>query len=226
MTNWNLSFQQRNRNLPFDMLIVITSPDKIDNEGELLNQLFVEGLECLHLRKPSWTKQEYESLLKSINSEYKRRVVLHQHHEFASKYNIKGLHLREENRLQISLTELEELKKQLKRNNLTISSSFHSQEEIEKYENVFDYVFLSPVFDSISKQGYLRNDEFGVVNDEWKSKIKSKIIALGGIDASNIHKTKELGFDGSAVLGAIWQESRLVIENYKNLHKLFINSNI
>jgi thiamine-phosphate pyrophosphorylase len=91
-------------------------------------------------------------------------------------------------------------------------------------ENVFDYVFLSPVFDSISKPGYFRNDELGMMSDEWKALVKTKVIALGGIDASNIHKTKELGFDGAAVLGAVWGESEMVLQSFKEIRMQFINS--
>jgi len=200
------------------MLVVITSPDKIPNESELINQLFAQGLETLHLRKPSWTKPDFEALLKSINTEYKRRVVLHQFHELASKYNVKGLHLREENRKQLSLSELKELSKELKRKNLTFSSSFHSIEDVVASENVFDYVFLSPVFDSISKPGYV-GSKFNVQS----LKFETKVIALGGIDAGNIHETKELGFDGVAVLGAIWGKSEMALETFFNLKKAFIN---
>ena len=200
------------------MLIIITSPDKIVNETELLNQLFAQGLEILHLRKPSWAKPDFEALLKSINPEHKRKVVLHQFHELAAKYNVKGLHLREENRKQLSISELKELSKELKRKNLTFSSSFHSIEDVVASGNVLDYVFLSPVFDSISKPDYV-GSKFNVQS----LKRETKIIALGGIDASNIHQTKELGFDGVAVLGAVWGESEKVLETFINLKKAFIN---
>lgn len=201
------------------MLIVITSPDKVANESELINQLFAKGLEILHLRKPSWAKPDFEALLKSINPAYKRKVVLHQFHELAAKYNVKGLHLREENRKQLSVSELKELSKELKHKNLTFSSSFHSKEEIVASENVFDYVFLSPVFDSISKPNYV-GSKFNVQG----LKFETKIIALGGIEASNIASIQKMGYDGAAVLGAIWGESEMAIENFINLTKAFINS--
>lgn len=201
------------------MLIVITSPDKIPNESELINQLFAQGLEILHLRKPSWNKLAFEALLKSINPEHKRKVVLHQFHELASKYNIKGLHLREENRKQLSLSELKELSKELKRKNLTFSSSFHSKEEIVASENVFDYVFLSPIFDSISKAGYV-GSKFNVQN----LKFETKVIALGGIETSNIASIQKMGYDGAAVLGAIWGESGKALFTFLEVRQQFINS--
>ena len=176
-------------------------------------------METLHLRKPSWIRPDFETLLKSINPEHKRKVVLHQFHELASKYNVKGLHLREENRKQLSVLELKELSKELKRKKLTFSSSFHSKEEIVANENVFDYVFLSPVFDSISKPGYV-GSKFNVQS----LKFETKVIALGGIDANNIHNTNELGFDGAAVLGAVWGESEKALQSFKEIRMQFINS--
>ena len=201
------------------MLIVITSPEKVANESELINQLFAQGLETLHLRKPSWIRPDFEALLKSINPEYKRKVVLHQFHELASKYNVKGLHLREENRKQLSSSELKELSKELRRKNLTFSSSFHSKEEIILNGNVFDYVFLSPVFDSISKPDY-----FGSKFSVQGLKFETKVIALGGINANNIGKTKELGFDGVAVLGAVWGEWEKVLQNFSEISMQFITN--
>lgn len=198
------------------MLIVITSPDKIVNESELLNQLFSQGLEILHLRKPLWAKTDFEALLKSINPEHKRKVVLHQFHELAAKYNVKGLHLREENRKQLSVSELKELSKEIKRKNLTFSSSVHSIEDVVASGNVFDYVFLSPVFDSISKPGYV-GSKFNVQS----LKCETKVIALGGIDLSNIYKTKELGYDGAAVLGAVWRKSEMAIEKFSQIKIVF-----
>jgi thiamine-phosphate pyrophosphorylase len=201
------------------VLIVITSPDKIPNESALINQLFAQGLKILHLRKPSWTKPDFEALLKSINPANKHKVVLHQFHELASKYNVKGLHLREENRKQLSLLELKELSKELKRKNLTFSSSFHSIEEIILNGNVFDYVFLSPVFDSISKPGYV-GSKFNVQS----LKFETKVIALGGIDKFNIVSIRKMGYDGAAVLGAIWGESGKASQNFEEIRMQFINS--
>ena len=85
----------------------------------------------------------------------------------------------------------------------SISRSCHSLEEIIEYKPVCDYVFLSPIFQSISKEGYgsgfsldgLRNAK-GIIDD--------KVIALGGICPRTITKLKDIPFGGVAVLGALW----------------------
>jgi len=184
------------------------------------------GLETLHLRKPEMTKLEYEELLKAIPSEHKRKVMLHQHHDLAAKYNVKGLHLKEESRHKLSLQEVKELKRDLSRKNMLFSSSFHEMNEMGTYDGLFDYVFLSPVFESISKSEYRANP---LLKEVVKMK-GTKVIALGGIQAENIVLTKAYGFDGVAVLGAIWQDPTHSLPRFKEIQfqhaQQFCNSKI
>ena len=44
---------------------------------------------------------------------------------------------------------------------------------------------------------------------------KIKIFALSGIDESRIEECKELGFDGVALLGAIWNNPQFAISNFQ-----------
>ena len=206
------------------MLIVISNPTDLDNESDILNTLFSKGLQTLHLRKTGGKREDYEKLLKDISPENKKKVVLHQYHELATKYNIKGLHLKEDHRKKLNLQELKSLKREMKNKNLTFSTSFHSIEDIDCHDGLFDYVFLSPVFESISKPGHVSETLFKI--DSKKN--ETKIIALGGVQSNNIEKVKELGFDGIAVLGAVWQNTQtaeaqfLEIKNQYSKH--FTNS--
>jgi len=86
--------------------------------------------------------------------------------------------------------------------------SAHSFEELEKCSS--DICFLSPIFDSISKAGYrakYSKEELKEGIAAWKKNCSQKLFALGGIEASNIAELAELGFDGAAVLGAVWYSS-------------------
>ncbi|MGZ4060107.1 MAG: thiamine phosphate synthase [Bacteroidia bacterium] len=92
---------------------------------------------------------------------------------------------------------------------------FHSLKEIENCKEKYEYAFLSPIFDSISKTGY----KSGFKRKEIKEFLKNnntKIIALGGIDENTIQEAINLGFDGAAVLGAIWM-SKDPLEKFINL---------
>jgi len=88
--------------------------------------------------------------------------------------------------------------------------SAHSFEELEKMNA--DICLLSPVFDSISKFGYkakynsqeLKEGILAWRDFQKKENRSQKLFALGGVDAENIAELAELGFDGAAVLGAVW----------------------
>jgi thiamine-phosphate pyrophosphorylase len=93
---------------------------------------------------------------------------------------------------------------------------FHSLKELEEHKEKYEYAFLSPIFNSISKVGY--KSKFDLI--ELKEKIANKnIIALGGIDEDKIETCRSIGFAGVAVLGAIWNNNSSV-EKFKRLKTL------
>jgi thiamine-phosphate pyrophosphorylase len=70
-----------------------------------------------------------------------------------------------------------------------------------------DYLFLSPIFDSISKQNYMsRFPESLLYELKEKGVIHEKVIALGGVNKENISKVEDYGFGGAAVLGGLWED--------------------
>ena len=78
--------------------------------------------------------------------------------------------------------------------------------EIAKEKNInFDFVLLSPVFDSFSKQGYAAEYTPEQIRQAAKDGIIDKrVIALGGIDEDKILQVKDYGFGGAAILGGLW----------------------
>ena len=110
-----------------------------------------------------------------------------------------------------------------------ISHSCHSLEEVKEMKRKCDYVFLSPVFDSISKMNYNANYTPEEIKKAHKAGIiDKKVIALGGIDEDNIKQVKNYGFGGAAILGALWdkfdtccdRDYACLIEHFKKLKKL------
>jgi len=178
------------------MLILITLEKNNDREKEQLTQIFESGLSLLHVRKPGISEEELRSWLSGFDESCLRKMVLHQHHRLAASFPVKGIHLTEH--LRSKKKELVQYIEQYKLGGFTVSSSFHDPENMKNEASLFDYSFLSPVFTSISKEGY-EGQKFDV------KKLPFNTIALGGIKAENICKAKELGYDGVAILGAIWQ---------------------
>lgn len=176
-------------------VIVITAPAYLDNEKEVITKLFEAGLSTLHIRKPDFNVDETEQFILSIPSEFHNRIVLHNHYELATIYSLKGLHVKSGHIIGNS-------------SKGTTSISAHSVEQL-KLLPYYDYIFLSPVFDSISKNGYKGKFDFGLLAKQLKQ-IKllnnnSSVIALGGITAENTEKAIEMGFDGVAALGYLWE---------------------
>ena len=195
-------------------LIVITRPEMMPGEAAIINQLFAHGLARLHVRKPGATEAEFRALLEQIEPHFRGRIALHQHHELANNFGITGLHFTESNRL----VQSEETLERLKNNGFIISTSIHDPEALERLSHCFDYAFLGPVFDSISKEGYrsklpdnFRLEKYGFPNI---------VLALGGIHAENYKYALEMGFDGAAVLGSIWQNSDNAIAQFALLKSL------
>lgn len=198
-------------------LILITPPNYFVEEDKIITALFEEGLDILHLRKPDTTPIYAERLLTLIPEQYHKRIVVHDHFYLKDEYRLKGIHLNNRN---------PDIPHNYKGH---ISCSCHSLEEVKERKRAFDYVFLSPVFDSISKLNYNAIYTDKELKQAHKAGvIDKKVIALGGIDTDNIAKVKKIGFGGVAILGALWNKFDLcntndykdLIEHFKKLKKL------
>lgn len=182
------------------MIIVLSPEYDIPNEVEILNQLFKQGLACYHLRKPHKSYEEYSVYIRQIDTAFHDRVVVHNHHMIINQFNLKGIHFKEQHRID-HIDNPGKYFKELNMYGKTISSSFHDLQDLEDCYFEFDYHFLSPVFDSISKEVY-KGRGFDVNNSN------KTIIALGGIRPENIAQVKQLGYNGIAVLGSIWNADK------------------
>ena len=190
-------------------IIAITRPSFFDGETALVNELFREGLEKLHLRKPGATEQQLAEWLQDIDPEYLGRIVLHDCHGLVRKFPVGGVHLNSRNPDVpdfIGTDIPEDSGHRSGSRQLTVSRSCHSIAEVQKYKDNCDYLFLSPIYDSISKEGYgaafSRIDLRKAADDGI---IDSKVYALGGVSVEHIPELREFGFGGAAVLGALWQ---------------------
>ena len=176
------------------MTIVITLPYFFDGEAEQIVQLLHSSVDLIHIRKPESKAEEVEKLIMSIPSEYYPRLVLHDHHDLAMKYHLHGVHLNGRNPQPPVGWEG------------SVSKSCHSLEEVKEWKEKCDYVSLSPIFDSISKQGY--HAAFSSTEIEEASRqgiIDKKVLALGGVTFNKIDDVLRMGFGGGMILGDAWK---------------------
>ena len=193
-------------------LIVISNPAPVVDEHILINNLFIAGLKCFHLRKPESDIQSVKEVLNGIAPRFYERIALHQYHEAAPEYGIKRLHYTERAR---EASNPEKWQSQLD-DGFTLSTSIHDVSLLNDL-TLFDYVFYGPVFDSISKPGYRSKVAADFKLD--RTNMKPKVIALGGVALSNLSRLKTMGFDGAAVLGTLWSGPNRAVDGFIQLQK-------
>jgi thiamine-phosphate pyrophosphorylase len=182
-------------------MIVITNPSAISNEISIIDSLFEEGLSLLHIRKPEFSEVEMAHFINQLKVEFRSNLVLHSHHQLAEGFGINRIHFSEKDRK--NSHDFPARFSKLCR----YSTSTHSIEDFNSLKKDFEYAFLSPVFKSISKEEYYPvKDLFDALKS--RTNFKTKVIALGGIDAKNIKRTLENGFDDVALLGSIWNSEK------------------
>jgi thiamine-phosphate pyrophosphorylase len=95
------------------------------------------------------------------------------------------------------------------------SESCHAIVEVLKSDK--EYCFLSPIYDSISKKGYQSSFDFKELNEGLRFTRKANVFALGGITNDNLQEAIQLGFDGVAIKGFLWDLGNDPVEQFAKL---------
>lgn len=199
------------------MIAVITLPEELAGEREALSMLCRREGVSIHLRRDN-----PEPLVCAVqelcggDGRLLDRFTLHHSPALSERYGLGGTHRRFAERSDGCHGRL--------------SVSCHSFDEVSTVlaEGKADYMFLSPVFDSRSKKGYVsafapeRVESFlsSLPEDE-----RRRVIALGGVDADNIAQCRDMGFGGAAMIGSLWAVSggridpEATLSNYIALEK-------
>lgn len=188
-------------NNDFFLIAVLTLPGSFAGEAECLEDLLEAGVERLHLRKPEMGLREQEALLARLAPRWASRLVLHYQPELALRYGIPQVH----GPLTIG-----------KGTGLRVSTSVHSWEEFAALPEGLAYAFISPLFDSISKQGYRAHAGLLAIPE---GPLPCRPIGLGGIGAGTIGEMIRNGWTGAAVLGWIWEEPGKAVERFEQLKR-------
>lgn len=178
-------------------LIVITHPQFLPDESLLIRCAIDAGADYMHLRKPQASCGELEKLLQQIPVEYHNCIVLHDWHELSQHYAVGGIHINARNN-----------KVSTQRPDVRLSRSCHTLEEVAQHKTLYEYLFLSPIYDSISKVGYkaaFTHEQ--LMQASTSGIIDHRVIALGGISAANIERTMQYRFGGVAIMGCLWNDA-------------------
>lgn len=188
-------------------LIIMTSPVHVAGEAHILSQLLEHPVWRIHIRKPEWSMAETRALIEQLPSEVLPKISLHDHHKLTQDFPIGGIHLNHRNP-----TPLEGYKG-------LISRSCHTLEEIEEQKAICDYLFLSPIYDSISKEGLKSRFTPEILSNAARNGIiDHKTLALGGVTLEKLPEIELLGFGGAVILGEFWDSVRSHrLQEYLNL---------
>lgn len=174
-------------------LIAVTTPRVISEDATIIASLLDSVVDIVHLRKPDAGADSCREILDSLSAKHRSRIVIHDYPELYDEFSLLGIHINKN--VQTLATGYRGLR----------TRSCHSLDEIVRYKQEYDYLFLSPIFDSISKVGYtsqfshdelLRASSMGIID--------SRVVALGGVTPDKIAYLEQLGFGGAAMSGAIY----------------------
>lgn len=198
-------------------LVVISHPEWLHKEAYWVTKLFDEGLQFFHLRKPKASVAELELFLAGLSADYQKRIIIHNHFKLAQKYALGGIHFNEATKGDY--------------NNFNSWQGIrtwacHSLDELKVVPVQVNYVFLSPIFPSISKQAYQKDWNISTLKTVLRNvKQQLNVVALGGISNENVDEACNMGFEGVAVLGAVWEplvkanDGEACIINYRLLRE-------
>lgn len=198
-------------------LILLTTPRFFVEEDKIITDLFEEGLDILHLRKPGEEPIFSERLLKLIPKQYSKQIVTHQHFYLKDEFQLMGIHLSKYNPTPPAGYSGH------------ISETIHSLDDLKETKKRAQHVILSPIFDSISRPNY--KSEFSIESLKAASKeglIDKKTMALGGVSIDNVKLLKDLGFGGVVLSGDLWKRFNIhstadykeLIEHFREIKKI------
>lgn len=179
-------------------LIVITSDKEEKNEVQEIKAMLAQNLFRLHIRKPQWSCEKFIEFLSFFTASEKKKMSVHSHFEAALQVGVGGVHCTH----RVTEEQQDRLVRQCAESVRFISKSCHSILEVQQAQTC-DYVFLSPVFRSLSKPCL----EAAFCLDQLKESfvgLQTQVFALGGVMPKHLPVLRQCYFSGAATLGYIW----------------------
>lgn len=196
-------------------LVIQTQPTFFVEEDKIINALFEEGLDILHIRKPESEPIYCERLLSLIPNEYYDRISVHQHYYLKQEFDLRGVHIDDPDA---------PVPDGYRRH---VTRSTHRIEDLKEMKKKCDYVMLHSLFDSLHDDVKASLSLSQMEEARNKGLIDKNVIALGGMSIENVQMAKELGFGGVCICGDLWNrfsiqheiDFKALIEHFRKLRK-------
>ncbi len=183
--------------------VLLTSPYDVKFETDIINRLFREGLDELHIRKPQFKKDQMRAYIERIDPAFHDRLVLHSFYSLIHKFGISRIHIGEEWRKNIFLRFFLS-KFVLKGKKVSKSTTVHSYKSLYHTKPDIEEVMLGPVFAHTASDVYVQ-----LIKSEKLVKAIDQaglpILALGGVGIETADFFKDNGFSGYVLQSYIWK---------------------
>ncbi|UII25097.1 thiamine phosphate synthase [Fulvivirga maritima] len=188
-------------------VVIITHERNCEGEIDTVKEILDQGLH-LHIRKPHYSDSELSNYLEQLPKECRSQMVLHGNVQLAEAFQLGGFHLKstQEHKLASNWSG-------------SLSRSFHTWKALKSYQWPLSYAFLSPVFNSISKQNYKAQFDHEQLKKELTKDSNIPVLALGGVTVDLLRTVVEMGFAGAALLGEVWTKPT-VKERLQIIHQI------
>ena len=197
-------------------LVIMTKSTFFVEEDKILEALFDEGMDNLHLFKPGSSPMYSERLLSLLPEEYYKKITVHEHYYLKNEYDLAGIHIDDpkapvpdgyRGKYSRTCTDLADLKGLKKKSR---------------------YVFLKNIFDCIEfpeENSTFTLEELAKASDDGL--IDRKVYALGGMSLDNMRMARDLGFGGVVICGDLWNRFDIhsntdytaIIQHFEKLRK-------
>ncbi len=180
-------------------MIVITPPERqyVEDVARDIIDVVRSCICKVHLRIPGASETDFRKILDSLEPAYHQHIVLCDHYALLAEYDVAGVYL--------PYRRVAEWRDIPLAPHQTIAVGAHSIQELLELPFTPDYALLSPLFDSISKEGYQGNPALLSCREELL-KLHYPVYALGGITTEQQETVAKAGYAGVAVLGDIWSQ--------------------
>ncbi|MBU1026469.1 MAG: thiamine phosphate synthase [Candidatus Margulisbacteria bacterium] len=208
----------RRLKLDFDLYVVT---DPMNDHLKVVRGVIAGGGKVVQLRDKKASKSKLLKLAKQIRKLTAKAdviFIMNDYFDIANKVGADGIHLGQEDLKTMSL-------KQVRRklgDDKVIGVSTHSFTEAVKAEQQgADYVSLGPIFSTPSKP-HMKPLGLNLLRKVAK-RVKIPIVAIGGINQSNILRVKKAGVQRAAVIRSV-VASKKIKKAVRQLRKVFQQS--
>lgn len=183
--------------------LVLFTPTRSPWDAKTVVKLFDAGLGRLHVQSVrDWNVRQYEAFLQQVPEAFWNRIVLEEQPDLVLSRNLAGFQMIPGDRIPPRWPKT-----------AALSLKCHSYDEMRSTPKGCHYLFLSPIFPSVSKRDYVpqrTHREFQVIVERWRAEGGCPVYGLGGITPQNAGHVRELGFDGMAFIGSVWESAKPV----------------